>query len=120
MKKTNNMIFNFNNNFQFSTRLNINNVKIYTVEKTKLLWTVITNDLRWNYNTKEIIKKANMRMCLLRKVASFKPPRKYLKLIYIQYVRSILEQYCVVWHSSLTAENRQDIESRERKTTVAR
>ena len=49
-------------------------------------------------------------MCLLRKVASFKPPLTDLKLIYIQYVRSILEQSCVVWHSSLSAENREDIE----------
>ena len=51
-----------------------------------------------------------MIMCLLRKVAKFKPPRKDLKLIYIIYVRSILEQSCVVWHSSLTFENKEDIE----------
>ena len=49
-------------------------------------------------------------MCLLRKVASFKPSRNDLKLIYIQYVRSILEQSCVVWHSSLTQENCEDLE----------
>ena len=49
-------------------------------------------------------------MCLLRKVASFKPSRNDLKLIYIQYVRSILEQSCVVWHSSLTQENSTNIE----------
>lgn len=47
---------------------------------------------------------------MLRKVASFKPSVKDLKLIYIQYVRSILEQSCVVWHSSLSIENREDIE----------
>ena len=51
-----------------------------------------------------------MRICLLRKVASFKPSQKDLNLIYIQYVRSILEQSCVVWHSSLSVENREDIE----------
>ena len=33
-----------------------------------------------------------------------------MKLIYIQYVRSILEQSCVVWHSSLTEENAIDLE----------
>ena len=104
------MVFNFTDKFQFSTRMNINNEKIDTVEKTKLLGTVITNDLKWDENTKEIIKKANMRMCLLRKVACFKPPRKDLKLIYIQYVRSILEQSCVVWHGRLTSENKEDIE----------
>ena len=30
-------------------------------------------------------------------------------------MRSILEQSCVVWHSSLTAENRQDIERVQKK-----
>ena len=104
------MIFYFTDKYQFNTRLNINGANINTIEKTKLIGTVITNNLKWDENTKEIIKKANMRMCLLQKVASFKPPRKDLKLIYIQYVRSILEQSCVVWHSSLTAENREDIE----------
>ena len=110
VKKTNNMIFNFTDRFQFNTRLHIIGETIDTIEKTKLLGTVITNNLKWDENTKEIIKKANMRMCLLRKVASFKPSRKDLKLIYIQYVRSILEQSCVVWHGSLTAENKVDLE----------
>ena len=110
------MIFYFTDKYQFNTRLNINGANINTIEKTKLLGTVITNNLKWDENTKEIIKKANMRMCLLQKVASFKPPRKDLKLIYIQYVRSILEQSCVVWHSSLTAENREDIERVQKKT----
>ena len=56
------------------------------------------------------MKKANERMCMLRKVASFKPSRQDLRLIYIHYIQSILEQSCVVWHSSLTLENSLDIE----------
>ena len=66
--------------------------------------------MKWEENTKELIKKANTRLCLLRKVASFKPLRNDLRLIYIQYVRSILEQSCVVWHSSLTQEDASNIE----------
>ena len=49
-------------------------------------------------------------MCLLRAVSSFKPPFSDLKLIYIQYIRSLLEQSCVLWHSSLTEEDRDNIE----------
>ena len=45
-------------------------------------------------------------MCLLIAVSNFD-----LKKIYIQHIRSILEQSCVVWHSSLTQE---DTESMER------
>ena len=118
VKKTNNMIFNFTDRFQFNTRLYIIGEKIDTIEKTKLLGTVITNNLKWDENTKEIIKKANMRMCLLGKVASFKPSRKDLKLIYIQYVRSILEQSCVVWHGSLTAENKVDLERVQKNALI--
>ena len=40
-----------------------------------------------------------------------------LKSIYLTYVRSILEQSAVVWHSSLTAKNRKDLE-RVQKSAV--
>ena len=59
---------------------------------------------------KRIKKKANMRMGLLRKVSTFKPPLKELRLINIQYVRNILEQSCVVWNSILTMEQCENIE----------
>ena len=57
-QKTNNMIFNYTENFQFSTRMNINGQKIDTIEKTKLLGTIITNNLKWDENTREVIKKS--------------------------------------------------------------
>ena len=104
------MVFNFTDQYQFNARLTLDGEKIYTVNQTKLLGTIITNDLKWENNTKELIRKANMRMCLLRKVSTFKPPMKDLRLIYIQYIRSTVEQSCVVWHSSLTMEQRENIE----------
>ena len=104
------MIFNFTNNHQFSTRLNIEGTQIEEKETVKLLGTIIANDLRWEENTKILIKKANARMCLLRAVSHFNPPSSDLKLIYIQYIRSLLEQSCVVWHASLTSEDPDNIE----------
>ena len=53
------MIFNFTNNHQFTTRLSVNNKNIEVVESTKLLGTFITNDLKWDMNTNEIVKKEN-------------------------------------------------------------
>ena len=38
------------------------------------------------------------------------PSQKGGKFQAIQYVRSILEQSCVIWHGSLTAENKLDLE----------
>ena len=57
-----------------------------------LLGTIITNDLKWNENTATIVQKENARMELLRIVASFGASFEDLKLIYILFVRSHLEQ----------------------------
>ena len=49
-------------------------------------------------------------MQLLRKVAEFSTSIEDKKTIYILYIRSILEQSSVVWHSSQTQENCEDLE----------
>ena len=79
--------------------------------------TIISNDLTWDLNTEEIVKKANSRMQLLRKVASFGASKQELKIIYFAYVRSQLEKLATVWHSSLTEENKKDLE-RVQKTAI--
>ena len=49
-------------------------------------------------------------MDILRKMASFSAPMKDMLTAYISYIRSILEQSCVIWHSTLTEENEEDLE----------
>ena len=49
-------------------------------------------------------------MELLRKVAEFTTSVEEKRKIYMLYIRSILEQSCAVWHSSLTQENAEDLE----------
>ena len=56
-------------------------------------------------------------MELLRRVASFGTPAEDLKVIYILFIRSILEQSATVWHSSITDENKSDLE-RVQKSAV--
>ena len=85
--------------------------------ETKLLGTIIQNNLRWDSNTAYIVKRANSRMLLLRKLSEFGAPKDDLKTIYVSYIRSILEQSAVVWHFSLTEENKQDLE-RVQKTCL--
>ena len=109
-KKTKCMIFNFTDKYQFTTRLRINNEPIEVIDSTKLLGTIITNNLSWDQNISSIVKKANARMQLLRRVAGFGTPIDDLKIIYILFIRSILEQSATVWHSSLTNENVNDLE----------
>ena len=104
-KKTKVMVFNFTDNHQFTTRMNLNDENLDIVRISKLLGVVISDNLKWEENTTSLVKRANARMELLRKVASFTTNREEKKNIYILYIRSILEQSCVVWHSSLTVEN---------------
>ena len=88
----------------------MNNKNIEVVKETKLLGTYITDDLKWNKNTSEIVKKANKRMPILTKSAAFTTNRQDLKRIYLTYILSVLDQSAVVWHSSLSQKNANDLE----------
>ena len=90
--------------------LNLEHHEIEIVDKIKLLGTTITDDLKWDANVSDILKRSNARMTILRKLAQFKPKIEDMRTIYISYIRSILEQSCQVWHFSLTQENSDDIE----------
>jgi hypothetical protein len=81
--KTKCMIFNFTDKYQLTTRLKINNAPLEVIDSTKLLSTTITSDLSWDQNISSIVKKANTRMELLRRVAQFGTPKDDLKIIYI-------------------------------------
>ena len=109
-KKTKTMIFNYTENHQFTTRLLLKNEIVEVIDSTRLLGTIITNDIKWDLNTANIVKKAYARMELLRRVVSFGTPVEDLKTIYILFIRSILEQSSPVWHSSITEENKDDLE----------
>ena len=109
-KKTKTMLFNFTENYQFTTRLMLKNEPIEVIDSTRLLGTIISKDLTWDLNVASIVKKCNARMELVRRVASFGTPVEDLKTIYILFVRSILEQSATVWHSSLTQDNIDDLE----------
>ena len=85
------MVFNFTDKYQFSTRLKLNNENLEIVKHAKLLGVTISDDLKWDLNTENLVKRANARMELLRKVASFTTSIEEKKNIYILYIRSILD-----------------------------
>ena len=108
--KTKAMIFNFTKNHQFSTRLTLKGENIEIVDSMKLLGTHINTDLSWNKNCQELIRKVNARMQLLNKCKEIGSNNGEMVLLWILYCRSILETSCVVWGTSLTNENIQDLE----------
>ena len=111
------MIFNCTNNFQFTTRLALSGENIERLQNTKLLGTFITEDLKWDLNTKEIVRKANMSMAILRKMSKFGATIKEMKQIYFSFVRSHLEKNATLWHSSLSKKNQNNLE-RVQKTAL--
>ena len=70
-KKTKAMLFNFTQNYQFGTRLKLEDENIEIVNEMKLLGTVINSNLTWEDNCAYLIKKVNNRMILLRQILSF-------------------------------------------------
>ena len=68
-------------------------------------------------NTNYLLKKGFSRMRLLHKTAEFSVPKSDLVTIYIQYIRSLLDQSCQIWHSSLTQEDSESLE-RVQKTAL--
>ena len=109
-KKSKVIIFNFTRDYQFSTRLYIENILLEIVNETKLLGTLISSDLTWHANTEMLVKKAYQRMIMLHKLYSFNLSDEDMVTIYTLYIRSILEQSCQVWHFSITHEEKADIE----------
>ena len=114
-KKTKSMIVNFTHNYQFHTRMKINESNIEVVDKIRILGTTFTNNLTWTENCDILIKKVNARMQLLRKVWSFGSSREEMVHLWKVYCLSVLEQSCMVWDSGLTLENETDLE-RTQKT----
>ena len=115
--KSKTMILNYTNKYQFTTRLCIDDKVLEVMNHARLLGTIICDDLSWDLNPANLVKKANARLELLRKVASFGTGHGELKDIYILFIRSHLEQSSVVWHSSLTENNINDLE-RVQKTAL--
>ena len=103
------MVFNYTRNYQFSTRVHLNDTLLETIYETRLLGTIVSSDLKWHANSKMLTKKGYQRMNILRKLHEFDIPLDDLVLIYGQYIRSILEFNSNVWNSSISNEERKDI-----------
>ena len=68
------------------------------------------DNLTWYANTEFIVKKAYTRMLILHKLSEFEVPIEDMLNIYVLYIRSIVENSAVVWHSSLTTLEETELE----------
>ena len=116
-EKSKYIIFNFTKNFQFSTRVKLDNSLLEEVSDCRLLGVILENDLSFEKNTQSIVKKGYTRMIILSKLYAFNLPVEEMVNMYILFIRSVLEQSCIVWHSSITVDDSNAIE-RVQKTAL--
>ena len=108
------MILNYTTKYQFATRIHLNDNLLDTVSETTLLGMVVSSDIKWHSNSKLFTQKGYQRMTILRKLYDFDIPTEDLVLIYNMYIRSILEYNSNVWFSSITNEERENLERVQR------
>jgi hypothetical protein len=109
-KKTKAMIFNFTDNHQFTTRLQLKGQNVEIVDHMKILGTVIKSNLSLNDNCQLIIKKVIARMLFLRSIHSFGATVDEMVHLWTVFCRSVLEQSCVVRYSSRIQEDNEELE----------
>ena len=71
----------------------------------KLLGVMVQNDLKWNCHVNDIVKRASMRLHMLRILKGFRLPVCDLVSVYCSYVRPVVE-YCAPLAPRLTEHQR--------------
>ena len=95
----------------FSTRLTLNGATLERSTILKVLGIWLQEDLKWDYNTKQICIKAYSRMNILNRLKYVGIGESDLITIYKMFIRSMCEYCSAVFHSSLTQELSDKIEA---------
>ena len=110
-EKTKVMKFNMRKKYDFPVRLSLeNNEYLEVVDNCKLLGTIISSDLKWEKNTKNLIKKTMSSMWMLRRLKNQGLSIEEMLEVYCLEIRSKLELACPLWHSAITLKEKNDIE----------
>ena len=109
-KKTNVMLFNDDKKHDFTPTFTINNELPEVTDEIKLLGFKVTNNLKWNLNTKYITTVAYSMLWMLKRIKNLWASRAELVNCYTKQTRSVLEYCSVVWHTGLTQINATNIE----------
>ena len=92
------------------TDLRIGDKLLPYVDKAKVLGLWLQKDLKWDAHVNDILTRANRRLFMLRTLKKFDFTQDELAIVFKSYLRPILEYAAVVWHSSITSKQSNDIE----------
>ena len=110
-KKTHIMKFNFRKSLDFPPIFSFGNGPcLEIVNQTKLVGIIIQDDLKWSAHVEYMIKRANKKIWLLRRMKILKLDFDILLDFYCKEVRSILEFGVPVWSSGITSRMREQLE----------
>ena len=92
------------------TPLTINGSAVESVKSTKFLGVHITDDLTWTTNTTFLVKKAQQRLHLLRRMRRANLPPSALTTFYRGAIESILTSSLSVWYGSCSAADKKALQ----------
>ena len=105
------MKFNFRKSLDFPPIFSFGNGPcLEIVNQTKLVEIIIQDDLKWSAHVEYMIKRANKKIWLLRRMKILKLDFDILLDFYCKEVRSILEFGVPVWSSGITSRMREQLE----------
>ena len=115
-KKTQAMPFNFSKSKDFIPHLSIDgDENMNVIYQTKLLGLVINSNLSWTDHIEYISKKAAKNFWMLIRFKRLGATFDKLLTIYLLKIRSLLEYASPVFHSSLTIDQSNQLESTQKK-----
>ena len=77
---------------------------IELVEKMKILWVVLSSDMKFKRNTKYLMKRAYSRISILKRLYNLGASHSQMLDIYRKQIRSALELAVPAWHPHLALE----------------
>ena len=116
--KCNVINFNFSKNNKIPQGLTLNGNLIRICDKITLLGVIISEDLKWSDNTKNICKKVNRKFFLLSKLKQFGLTKEELLTAWNVMLRPITEYAAPLWHSGITAAESNKLENLQKRAIV--
>ena len=112
MKKSHAMHFTQAKKFDFPPEMSfLDGTKVQIVQQTTLRGVIITDDLKWKQNTSFICLKARQKLWTLKRMKLLYLNEIELFDVYKKEIRSVLEYFAPVWHSSITKKQTSEIEN---------
>ena len=81
--------------------ISLDNHELEVVEEIRILGLITRSDMRWISNTDSMVKKANKRLWLLRRLKNLGAKQDQLE-VYEKQVRCIVELAVPAWQGSIT------------------